>query len=341
MTRRVPLHVRVLTSSVAAVAALVLVATGGSFASAAVGSASRTATTGVVVVRSTFVYGGQGAGTGIVLTSSGEVLTNNHVIRGARSIRVTVTSSGRTYAATVAGYSVSKDIALLELKNASGLDTALVGSSSSLRVGDAVTAVGNAGGTGVLTAKTGTVVKLGRSITVNDDDGSSTRLTGLVETDAPLRPGDSGGPLLKAGRVVGIDAAATTGIRYPGAAGEGYAITIDTALGVVRRIEAGRTTGTVHVGPTAFLGVSLAPGSPQGTAGASVQGVSPGSPAQTAGIEAGDLITSFAGSPVRTATSLRNRVLRLVPGRLVRVTWLDRATGSTTARVRLVAGPPQ
>ena len=121
--------------------------------------------------------------------------------------------------ATVAGYSISKDIALLRLRNARGLQTALIGESSGLEVGGRVTAVGNAGGTGTLTVKAGRLTGLGRSITIDGEDGSSTRLTNLIQTSAPLRPGDSGGPLLSNGRVIGIDAAASTSLRYPDGGG--------------------------------------------------------------------------------------------------------------------------
>jgi S1-C subfamily serine protease len=302
----------------------------------------RSATTGVVVVNTTLAYGGKAAGTGVVLTSSGEILTNNHVIRGASRIRVTDTSSGHTYTATVVGYSVAKDIALLKLRNASGLQTALTGTSSSLHVGDRVIAVGNAGGTGVLSRKSGTLVRLGRSITVRDDDGSTVRLTGLIQTNAPLRPGDSGGPILSGGRVVGIDAAATSNFEFQTGASEGYAIPIETALGVTRKVEAGQASAIVHVGPTAYLGVALAPdGYAQDASGAWVRQVSPGSPADAAGIGSDDVITSFGGMRVRSTASLRNLVLRFAPSRVVRVTWIDRFTGTNSASVRLASGPPQ
>src|SRR5439155_815994 len=123
---------------------------------------------GVAVVNTSLAGAGAAAGTGIALSSSGEVVTNNHVIRGATSIRVTVPSTGRTYAATVAGYSMSEDIALLMLRNAHGLTTASVGNSNFIKVGDQVTAVGNAGGAGVLSTKTGKLVGLQRAITVSD-----------------------------------------------------------------------------------------------------------------------------------------------------------------------------
>lgn len=304
-------------------------------------STQRTAKTGVVVVSTTLSYGESGAGTGIVLTSSGAVLTNNHVIRGATTVRVTDASTGRTYRATVVGYSVPKDIALLQLKNASGLRTALVGTSSNLSVGDRVTAVGNAGGTGSLSTKSGRLVRLGRTITVTNEDGSRTRLAGLIETSAALEPGDSGGPLLSRGRVIGVDAAAANSFRFDAGGRVGYAIPIDTALGIVGKIETGHASPAVHIGPTAFLGVALAPAGYADVSGALVEGVSRGSPADDAGIGADDVITSFAGKPVRSSAALRSLVLRFAPGRVVRVTWLDRFTGKNVATVRLVSGPPQ
>jgi S1-C subfamily serine protease len=298
--------------------------------------------TGVVTVKVRFATGGAGAGTGIVLTSSGEVLTNNHVIRGARSIRVTVPSTGRTYSATVEGYSIARDVALLDLQGAQGLSTAALGDSSDVRVGDSVVTVGNAGGTG-LTVKSGRVVRLNRSITVSDDDGTEARLSGLIETTAPLRPGDSGGPMLLDGEVVGMDAAASSTVAFRTTGGEGYAIPIDTVLRIAQQIQVGRRTSNVHIGPTAFLGVSLGDGGGLGssTTGAVVQGVSDGSPAAKAGLGSGDVITSVAGRRVRSAAALRAIIVRLSPGQLVRVVWVDPFEGATSARVRLASGPPQ
>lgn len=306
-------------------------------------SSTQTVKTGVVTVNVRFATGGVGAGTGIVLTSSGEVLTNNHVIRGARSIRVTVPSTGRTYSATVEGYSIARDIALLDLQDAQGLSMAALGDSSDVRLGDSIVTVGNAGGTGELTVKSGRVVRLNRSITVRDEDGTPARLSGLIETTAPLRPGDSGGPLLLDGEVVGMDAAASSTLSYRATGGEGYAIPIDTVLRIARQIEAGHRTSNVHVGPTAFLGVSLADsdGFESNATGAAVQGVSRGSPAAKAGLGSGDVITSVAGRRVRTAAGLRALIVRLTPGQLVRVVWVDPFSGQTSARVRLASGPPQ
>jgi S1-C subfamily serine protease len=319
------------TTFIAVAAALVVTATPG-----VLGAPSPKS--GVVVVTTRFAYSrGAATGTGIVLTSSGQVLTNNHVIRGAGSIRVTDPSTGRTYSATVSGYSVSKDVALLELRNASGLRTVQTGNASAVRVGDRVTAVGNGGGSGLGT-KSGRVTGIGESITVSDG-GSPVTLTGLIETTAGLRPGDSGGPMLSGGRVIGMNAAAG-GFAYSDS-GQGYAIPINRVLKIAAQVAAGRSSSTVHVGPTAFLGVLLAARPYADEEGALVEGVASGSPAARAGIGENDLITVFGGKRVRSTSGLRKVVLQSSPGRTVRIAWIDPVSGRTSATVRLVAGPPQ
>ncbi len=324
---------------VGAIAAALVAGSSAAFGALAGGAApARTVKTGVVVVNTRLATGGAAAGTGIVVASD-EVLTNNHVIRGASAVRVIDPSTGRAFAATVAGYSVSKDVALLDLGSGSGLRTAVIGSSGSVRVGDRLTTVGNAGGTGTLTVKRGAVIAVRRSITVSDDEGGASRLAGLIETSAPLRPGDSGGPLLSNGRVVGIDAAASTGFSYQG--GEGYAIPIDTAIAIAKQVHAGKRSSAVHIGATAFLGVRLGTSDYAQQAGAIVDGVAPGSPAARVGLEPGVLITRFGGHRVTSPTSLRNLVLRYSPGNAVKLAWVDQYTGSDSATVRLASGPPQ
>jgi S1-C subfamily serine protease len=297
---------------------------------------------GVVVVNTRIAYGGVGAGTGIVLTSSGQVLTNNHIIRGAAAIRVTVPSSGRTYDADVVGYSVAKDIALLQLENATGLQTVTTGNSASVQVGDGVTAVGNAGGTGVLTTKHGKVTGLRTSLTVDDDTLGPTRMTGLIETNTRLQPGDSGGPLISGGKVVGIDAATSRSFNYRGVQGRSYSIPIGVARQVLRQIATGTTTAVVHVGPTAFLGVALADANaPRNVRGALVDRVASGTPAARAGLGSGDVITSFAGRQVASENHLRSVILQVRPGANVRVVWVDAKGSRTSASIKLATGPPQ
>ena len=155
----------------------------------------------------------EAAGTGMVLTSTGEVLTNNHVIDGATSISVTDIGNGKTYTATVVGYDKTKDIAVLQLQNASGLQTVNLGDSSTVTVGQNVVAIGNAEGKGgTPSVVTGSVTALNQSITASDEGSSdSEQLSGLIQTNAPIQPGDSGGPLVNsAGQVVGIDTAASS-----------------------------------------------------------------------------------------------------------------------------------
>jgi S1-C subfamily serine protease len=315
-------------------------------AAAAVGTgialAARTSvpvTTGVVDIETNLAYqNASAAGTGMVLTSSGEVLTNNHVIRGATTIRVLVPQTGRTYTARVLGYDVADDVALLKLQGASGLKTVQLGDSSKVRRGQSVTAVGNAGGTRTLTVTTGTITAVGRTITVNDDQGGTERLTSLLQTNAGLQPGDSGGPLLDgAHRVIGVDTAASAGFVFQRGAGDGYAIPINRALAIAHQIEKGRASATVHVGATAFLGVSIG----RSDAGAPITGVVPGSPADRAGLVPGDVITSFNGKAVASPTALQKLVLQQSPGAKVQVGWVDQSGTQQTATVTLASGPPQ
>ena len=177
----------------------------------------------IVDVKSTLGYqGAYSLGTGIVLTSDGVILTNNHVINGATSISVTDIGNSKTYKATVVGYDESRDIAVLKLSGASGLTTASTGDSSSLNVGDNVVALGNAGGVGGTPAvAAGSVTALNQSITASDESsGSSEQLTGLIETNADIQSGDSGGPLVNShGQVIGIDTAASSSYQFGGNGG--------------------------------------------------------------------------------------------------------------------------
>jgi S1-C subfamily serine protease len=297
--------------------------------------------TGVVVIE-TALTDGQAAGTGMVLTSSGEVLTNNHVIRGANTIRIVLPGTGRSYSAKVLGYSVTRDVAVLKANGASNLKSVSLGNSSTVRVGQSVTATGNAGGTGRLTSSSGTVTALAQAITVGDESGSQ-RLTGLIRASSELQPGDSGGPLFTAAhKVVGMNTAASVGYVYRSSnGGNGYAIPINTAIVVAKQIEAGKGAASVHVGPTAFLGVSIASDGATGGSGALIAGVLPGGAAAGAGLAAGDVITSIGGRAVSSSSTLRSALLLQKPGARLSVTYVDvtGATGSTT--VTLGSGPPQ
>jgi S1-C subfamily serine protease len=304
-------------------------------------STGKPSRTGVVVIDTDLAYqDGQAAGTGMVLTPSGEILTNNHVIRGATAIRITVPGTGKRYSATVVGYDVSADIAVLQATGAANLKTVALGNSSTLKVGQRVTAIGNAGGTGKLSSASGKVVATKRSITVSDDEGGTEHLSRLIQTSARVQPGDSGGPLETAGgKVIGIDTAASIGSRSTQTAiGDGYAIPINRALTIAGQIESSAGSATVHVGGTAFLGVSLAPTQADG---ALIEGVLRGSAADAAGLSAGDVITSLDGHTVSSAGRLSSLLLAKHPGDQVSVTFVDQFGASHTTTVTLAGGPPQ
>src|SRR5499425_2873355 len=230
------------------------------------------------------------AGTGLVLTPSGEILTNNHVIKGATSIRVTDIGNGRTYPAKVVGYNQSKDIAVLQLVGASGLQTVALGDSSTVKVGDKVVALGNAGGKGgTPSVAVGKVAGLDASIVASDEgSGTAERLTGLIRHSAPIQPGDSGGSLVSnTGKVIGIDTAGSSsaGFQFQGGqspATQAFAIPINAAVTLAHQFQAGQASATVHIGATGILSVEVMPADQ-----AAANGVSAGSGAVIAGTVSG------------------------------------------------------
>jgi S1-C subfamily serine protease len=300
----------------------------------------------------------QAAGTGIVLTSDGEVLTNNHVIDGATSISVTDIGNGQTYKANVVGYDRTGDIAVIQLVGASGLQTAKIAPSLPA-VGEGVVGVGNAGGTGgTPSAAGGSVTALGQSITASDSGGgNSENLSGLIEMNCSIQPGDSGGALVNAsGKVVGMDTAASTGSSGSGGTAQAYAIPIGTALSVAKTIEVGRGSSTIHIGATGFLGIQVQDSSATGsvgsgakgssgnssnsTTGAVVDGTLPGSPGANAGLTQGDIITGVDGSPVDVSSDLSRALESHHPGDVIHLQWTDQSGTSHTSSVTLAVGPP-
>jgi S1-C subfamily serine protease len=309
------------------------------------------------------------AGTGIVLTSNGEVLTNNHVIDGATSIKVTDVGNGRTYTAKVVGYDATQDVSVIQLQNASGLTVASLGDSSTVQTGDNVVALGNAGGKGgTPSVAAGTVTALNQSITASDEgSGNSEQLTGLIETNADIQPGDSGGSLVNAyGQVIGMDTAASSGTQVQSQSGQtaeqAYAIPINEATSIAQQIEAGTTSAKVHIGATAFLGVETQPasqgsdsgsggfggfggfGGSQGSQGSSATGVTisgtlSGSPVANAGLTAGDTITSVGGQSVSTAQDIAQVLVKYHPGDSISIGWVDQSGQSQTTTVTLASGP--
>jgi S1-C subfamily serine protease len=262
---------------------------------------------------------GESAGSGMILTSSGEVLTNNHVVEDAAKISVVIYGRTRPVAARVVGVDTVHDVALLQLTGVGSLPHVALGDSGDLKVGEGVVAIGNALGLGGPPAVTGGAVSaLDQSITATSEvTPASERLKGLIETDAQIQPGDSGGPLVNtAGRVVGmVTAAASTDVG----ATIGFAIPINQAMAIARNIEKGVATNGIVVGLSAFLGVEVQ-GVISGQGGAPATGqfvvaVIPGGPAATAGVVRGDTITAMDGRALSDEPSSLPQVLHaLRPG---------------------------
>ncbi|OJZ69191.1 serine protease [Mycobacterium paraffinicum] len=291
----------------------------------------------VVNINTKFGYNNAvGAGTGIVIDPNGVVLTNNHVISGATDISAFDVGNGQTYAVDVVGYDRSQDVAVLQLRGAAGLPTAAIGGGVS--VGEPVVAMGNAGGQGgTPSAVSGKVIALNQSVSATDTlTGANESLGGLIQADTPIRPGDSGGPLVNnAGQVVGVNTAATENYKMSGG-GQGFAIPIGRAMGVAGQIRSGAGSNTVHIGPTAFLGLGVT----DNGNGARVERVVNTGPAAGAGIAPGDVITGVDGVPITGATSMTDVLIPHHPGDTIAVHYRAAAGGDRTTNVTLAEGPP-
>jgi S1-C subfamily serine protease len=288
--------------------------------------------TGLVRVASTLKYqGGRAAGTGMILTSTGEIVTNHHVVEGSTELRVTVMSTGQTYSATVVGTDAKDDVAVLQLTNASGLQT-VTPDPDGVVVGESVTAVGDAGGdTSTFSAASGKVLATGQDITTSSEHGrGGEKLRGLIKVSSDVISGDSGGATYDGdGEVVGMTTAASSGSSDV----VGYAIPIAKVARIAGDLENGTQNARYDYGSPAFLGLGLGGSSPR------VGVVYPRTPAAQAGISAGDTITRVGPTRVHTATQLRDAITRYSPGDRVRISWTDRNGTAHIASVTLTAGP--
>ena len=277
----------------------------------------------------------QAAGTGMILTSGGYILTNNHVIADSTSISVTVQSTGQTYKATVVGSDSTGDVAVLKLVGASGLTPIKFASSEKVTVGQSVYSVGNAEGTGRLVTAVGTVGAVDQSLTIGSDDSTSTEhLTGMIELESDVVSGDSGGALFdNSGKVIGMVTAASSGSNPV----TGDAINIAQVLKIVDEIRSGTTSSDIQYATPAFVGINIA--STPSTTGVPVASTFPGMPAANAGITEGDTITSVNGVAVSTPTGLSDDIRSYKVGAKVTIAWLDAAGAAHSAVVTLVAGP--
>jgi S1-C subfamily serine protease len=296
---------------------------------------------GVLLVESTLTNG-SGAGTAMVLDSSGLALTNYHVVENSVQIQATVASTGETYAADVVGFDENADVALIQLDGASGLDTVTLDQDGTA-VGDAVTGVGNALGQRRLLAASGTITAEDQSITTGDGAGAGAAtedLTGLIETNAAVVPGYSGGPMYdNEGEVVGISTAASSTNGSAAAASassaDSFAVPIGDAMTIVDQIEAGNESGDVQIGPSAYLGIGAA----DGNGGVAVETVEAGAGAADAGLALGDTITAVDGTQVATADALVALLADHEPGDSVKVTWTGQDGAPHSATITLGESP--
>ncbi len=294
----------------------------------------------------------EAAGTGMILTPDGEVLTNNHVVAGATSVTVTLFGQTKALPAHVLGTDPSVDVALVQIDHASGLPTVTLGDSSQTRVGDSVLAIGNAlalaGGPSVTE---GIVSAENRTLSAENDAGQTENLTGLLQTDAAINPGNSGGPLVDSdAKVVGMNTAvASSSSGNAPTQNIGFAITVDSVKPLLAQLRQGGTGGA---GPatapavtvnTAYIGVTVGPITPAiqqqdhltPSTGALILSIQPGSPAETSALQVHDVIVSLNGTAVTSPTDLHNAIHPLKPG--------DRVTlgvyrGSTKMTVDVTLG---
>ncbi|MCL2582341.1 MAG: S1C family serine protease [Streptosporangiales bacterium] len=219
---------------------------------------------GMVIINTQLQYNSEAAaGSGMVINSNGLVLTNNHVISGATKLSATVVGSGKTYPATVVGYDKTGDVALIKLTGAPSLKTVPLGNSSTVKKGDAAVALGNAEGQGSVVPAAGSITGLNQTISASDQGSSagSEKLTGMIQTSANVVSGDSGGPLANGnGQVIGMDTAGDSVNVGSQAPSSGFAIPINTALGVAKQIAAGKASSTIQIGYPPFIGVYIASG---------------------------------------------------------------------------------
>jgi len=297
-----------------------------------------------IVDINTVVGSSQAAGTGMIISSTGEILTNNHVVDGSTSIQVTIAGHSQPYSARLIAADPSADIAVIKVDGLTGLPTVSFASSSSVNVGDAVVALGNAlGRGGSPSVSQGSIVALDQTITASEGGTKSEQLSGMIQSDATIYPGDSGGPLVNSsGQVIGMITAGNVQGFRSSASNVNYAIASDTILGVVNQIRSGQTSDSIIYGQVGFIGVSVqtldaAVASQLGlnvSSGALVVSVQSGSPAAGAGIARNSVITSVGGTSITSIDSLGTAIRAHKPGERVSVTWVN-ASGTHTATLTL------
>ena len=302
-----------------------------------------------IVDINTTIGSGEAAGSGMIIGSNGEILTNNHVVSGSTSITVTVQGRSDNYTAHVVGVDVGADVAIIQIdQSVSGLPTVTFANSSSLQVGDTVVAIGNAlGRGGVPRATQGQVTALDQTITASEGQGSSETLDGMIQADAVIYPGDSGGALVNtSSQVVGmITAGEAQGFRS--ASQTGYAVSSNNAVAIANRISSHEIASDLTYGQVGFLGVSVqtldsASAAQLGlkvSSGALVTQVQSGTPAAGSGITRGSVITKLGGVSINSSDALGKAIRSHQPGESVSITFVN-ASGSHTVSVNLAGVNP-
>ncbi|MCV2396488.1 trypsin-like peptidase domain-containing protein [Actinotalea sp. M2MS4P-6] len=265
------------------------------------------------------IQGGTAEGSGVIIDSSGNIVTNNHVVADAVQGGITVTlSDGRVYSATVVGTDPTTDLAVIALTDPpSDLVPASIGDSDQVQVGEAVMAVGNPLGLSS-TATTGIVSAIDRPVSTSDGS-STTVVTNAIQIDAAINPGNSGGPLFNSsGEVIGITSSIASLSQSSGSIGLGFAIPSNLVDRVAAEL---LDSGTAS---HAFLGVSLSDGTATADGvtrrGAVIEQITQGSPADDAGLQVGDVIVAIDSNPVNGAESLTGYVRELASGQSATLT---------------------
>jgi putative serine protease PepD len=275
---------------------------------------------------------GQGSGSGIILTSDGSILTNNHVVELAGdsgAIRVSF-NDGTSAKAEILGTDPLTDTAVIKAEGVSDLTPATVGKSANLDVGQGVVAVGSPFGLDA-TVTSGIVSALDRPVNVGSDAAGNSTTYPAIQTDAAINPGNSGGPLVDmTGAVVGINssirtAASQTPGSEAGSIGLGFAIPIDEVMPIVDQMSAGETPTHARLG----IRVSDAGAAAEDQPGARVEEVTDGSTAAAAGLQVGDVITKVDDQTITGADSLVATIRSFRPGDSVSVTWLRDGTAQS------------
>jgi S1-C subfamily serine protease len=258
---------------------------------------------------------GQSVGTGVITTSDGEILTNAHVVEGASEIRVRLAGESEPRTATLLAEDIGNDLALLRI-DGDNFPAAEFADADSIQIGDEVVAIGFALDLdGAPSVTRGIVSALDRTITT----GSDAVLDGLIQTDAAISSGNSGGPLVNAlGQVVGINTAVARGDTFTAATNIGFAISVDEALPIVDSL---REQAEGEPREEGYLGVTLADRT-DGGQGAIIDSVEPDTPAAAAGLEPGDIVIEIDDAPIEGIAGLVAAIRDLEPGDEVHVVAL-------------------